>query len=108
MPGRASRRYISPPRRLTPLLESLDSRILLSWGGVGPRLGSFLNPGTTRQPAVTLARGFRPALSVDPHRTVNHFLGNRLGPGVDRIERLVEIQDTESDNRVADLVLSQG
>src|SRR3954469_4293870 len=86
MPGRNARRCPWPSRRMTPLLEALDTRILLSWGGVGPRLGHFVAP------AAALPRGIRPAITVDPHNTINHFLGNRLGPGVDRIARQVELQ----------------
>ena len=101
MPGRNSRRRPSPSRRMTPLLEGLDTRVLLSWGGVGPRLGHFVAP------AAALPRGIRPAITVDPHRTINHFLGNRLGPGVDRISRQVELQGGASNNLVAEQVLAQ-
>lgn len=86
---------------MTPLVEALDTRVLLSWGGVGPELGQFVAP------ASVLPRGIRPAVNVDPHRTINHFLGNRLGPGIDRISRQVELQGGSTNNRVAEQVLAQ-
>ena len=86
---------------MTPLLEGLDTRVLLSWGGNGPELGSFVAP------AVNSPRASRPSLTVDPHLTINHFLGNRLGPGLDRIARQVELQESDSNNQVFERVLSQ-
>lgn len=86
---------------MTPLVEGLDTRVLLSWGGVGPELGSFVAPG------VNSPRATRPSLTVDPHTTINHFLGNRLGPGLDRVARHVELQEGDSNNQVFERVLSQ-
>ncbi len=86
---------------MTPFFEGLDTRVLLSWGGVGPELGSFVAP------AVNVPRPSRPSLTVDPHITINHFLGNRLGSGIDRIARQVELQEGVSNNQVAERVLSQ-
>src|SRR4051794_13682128 len=99
MPGRNARRCSWTSRRMTPLLEGLDARVLLSWGGVGPELGHFVAP------AAALPRGIRPAISVDPHRSVNRFLGNRLGTGVDRISRQVELEGGATNNLVAEQVL---
>ncbi len=101
MPGRNSRRCPWPSRRMTPLVEALDTRVLLSWGGVGPRLGSYVAP------AANSPRASRPSLTIDPHTTINHFLGNRLGPGLDRVARQVELQGGASNNEVAGRVLSQ-
>src|SRR4051812_6837511 len=97
MPGREARRGPWRSRRGTPRLEAMESRFLLSWGAVGPELGAFVAPRGVRTSALR-SRAIRPAIIIDPHTTINHFLGNRLGPGVDRISRQVELLDTTSSN----------
>src|SRR5690348_11799312 len=72
MPGRGQGKGRGASRGLRPTLEGLDRRVLLSWGGAGPALGSYVVPASARP------RPNRPAITVDPHNTVNHFLGNKL------------------------------
>jgi hypothetical protein len=106
MAGRITRRGPRPARRLTPRVEGLAARALLSAGGLGPPLGRFIAPGVLAPTAI--ARRIQPALHVDPHNAVNRQLDSGLlGPGFDRVALQVQLQGTPTANTLADRVLAR-
>ena len=104
MAGQRPRRAPRTRRDLAPGIEALDARELLSTG-LGPRLGHFVAPGPGRDGF--RGRILRPAQSVDAHQALNRALASRLGPGLDRIERQVEFQDTSAPDSLSERVLAQ-
>jgi hypothetical protein len=86
------------PRRLTPTVERLDIRELLS--GVGANLGPYLAP------ANTVPRVSSPAVIVDPHTSINMFLAAQIGSGVNTVEQQVEANNSSKNAQVADLILT--
>lgn len=99
-PGRGAR----SGRRAAFDLEHLDARTLLS-AGFGPHLGHFIEPAPShaalRLPLVL------PALHVDAHRAINREILAVFGPGLDRIERNVELNNNSAQAALAQLVLAQ-
>ncbi|MDB5349056.1 MAG: hypothetical protein JWN86_303 [Planctomycetota bacterium] len=88
------------PRHLTPAVEGLDTRKLLSAGRVGANLGPYLSPGNM------VPRVSSPAVIVDPHHSINTFLAAQIGSGVDTVEQQVAAKGSSKNAQVADVILS--
>jgi hypothetical protein len=100
MSGRESGRGHRSTRGLTPTLEGLDQRELLS-AAVGPELGSFLAPGTTipRVPGTSAI--------VGPVTTVSSFLSGQLGTDLTSIPTVSKIAGAPTSNLVATNAFNQ-
>jgi len=85
---------------MTPTLEGLDPRELLSAGRVGANLGPFLAPGKS------VPRVSTPAVIVNPHNAINEFLAAQIGPGINTVEEQVAANGSSENARVASQVLS--
>jgi hypothetical protein len=80
MPGRESVRAAWTTRRLSPLVERLDRRELLTAGGLTKSLGAYVVPspsGPTTVPASKV---------VNPHASIEQLLSTILGPGLAQVE----------------------
>jgi hypothetical protein len=99
--GHGPRTHERPPRRLAPILEGLDVRVMPTGGAVGPHLGPF------QAPATTIPRVFTPPTIVDPHDEINQFLSGQLGSGVNSIQQQAELLGSSETNLVANQVASQ-
>ncbi len=79
MSGRKSARGARETRRLGPLVEALDSRELLTAGGLPNSLGAYVSPSQFG-PKVT-----QPAKVVNAHGSIEQFLTTLLGPGLAQV-----------------------
>jgi len=74
--------------------------------GLGLHLGHYVAPGAP--PHFTLHhRPISKGLPVDPHTAVDRALIGSLGPGLDRIERIVQFQGAPSQGSLAEHVINQ-
>ena len=81
MSGRKSVRGTWASRRLSPRVEGLDRRELMTAGGlVHNSLGPYVVPSQFG-PRVT-----QPAKVVNPHASIDQFLSTTLGPGLDKVQ----------------------
>ena len=80
MSGRKSVRGTWASRRLSPRVEVLDRRELMTAGGLPNSLGPFVSPSHFG-PKVT-----QPAKVVNPHTSIEQFLSTILGPGLDQVQ----------------------
>jgi hypothetical protein len=80
MPGRKPVRMTWATRRLTPLVELLDRRELLTAGGLTKSLGSYVVPSPTGPPVTQVPK------VVNPHVSIEQLLSTILGPGLSQVE----------------------
>ena len=80
MSGRKSVRGTWASRRLSPLVEALDRRELMTAGGLPNSLGSYVSPSQFG-PKVT-----QPAKVVNPHTSIDQLLSTILGPGLGQVQ----------------------
>jgi hypothetical protein len=92
-----------PARSQAPDLELLDVRVLLATG-LGPRLGHFAEPGVV--PAI-IRHGhlLLPGVKVNDHNALNRALQAVLGPGLDRIAGVVQLNDPTTHDNLPQRVL---
>ena len=80
MSGRKSVRGTWASRRLSPRVEALDRRELMTAGGLPNSLGPYVVPSHFG-PKVT-----QPAKVVNPHASIDQLLSTILGPGLDQVQ----------------------
>jgi hypothetical protein len=100
MTGRKPSRGRRPQRRLTPEVERLDTRELLSHG-IGHPVGPFATPNPF------LLRVSHPAQFVPAHPAILKELSAVLGPGIDTIEAKLTFQTQAQQNPLEAKVASQ-
>jgi hypothetical protein len=80
MSGRESVRGTWTSRRLSPRVEELDRRELMTAGGLPHSLGPFVGPSQFG-PRIT-----QPAKVVNAHNSIEQLLSTVLGPGLDQVQ----------------------
>jgi hypothetical protein len=80
MSGRKSARVAWASHRLSPLVEVLDRRELMSAGGLTNSLGSYVVPSQFGPKII------HPAQVVDPHTSIDSLLATVLGPGTTQVQ----------------------
>jgi hypothetical protein len=80
MSGRKSVRGTWASRCLSPCVEDLDRRELMTAGGLPNSLGPYLNPSQFG-PRIS-----QPAKVVNPHTSIQQLLSSVLGPGIDKLQ----------------------
>jgi hypothetical protein len=80
MSGRKSARGTLALRRLSPIVELLDRRELMSVGGLSNSLGSYVVPSQAG-PKITQS-----AKVVNPHTSIENLLSTVLGPGLSQVQ----------------------
>jgi hypothetical protein len=80
MSGRKSARAAWASRRVSPLVEGLERREVMSSGGLSKSLGSYVVP-SDNGPKITHA-----AAVVNPHTSIDNLLATILGPGTTQVQ----------------------
>jgi hypothetical protein len=80
MSGRKSARAAWASLRLSPLVEALERREVMSAGGLSKSLGVYVVP-SQNGPKIT-----QPAAVVNPHTSIDTLLSTILGPGLSQVQ----------------------